>query len=74
MISLSHQVSGGDIAQALEDDPEEIGYLLQGLAWSLGKAAREELGRHLQSELGATDRKAVRDLALMIAGACGEAE
>jgi len=55
-------------------DPERFVMMLQRAAWSITEGFNEELSHHLQNELGATDRKRVRDLALLIAGACGEAE
>jgi hypothetical protein len=55
------------------NDPELAADVLWGLSAFGGKTFREELSHHLQQQ-DIHERRRIRDLALLIAGACGEAE
>lgn len=67
-------ISPLDTGRALADDPEKTSVLLWYLSTFSNEAWVEELSHQLQTAFSAGERAPVRELALRIAGACGEAE
>ena len=74
MMRVSLEIRPEQIARWLAEDWDELAAVLPLLAGHLLKEDREDLVHFIRHAFTGKSNQAVRDLALMIAGACGEAE